>query len=142
MAGSLFNKTLKEIVRRMVPLATRLNENGVSLRFINYDGDSNYDDIKEGAIDAYMNTVRPCGGTLLGQALENKVVGPLVNSLNMGADLRPTLISIITDGEATDKDAVEATIKRCKQALVDKGIFNNRTYGMSCTYIQTNSARL
>jgi hypothetical protein len=132
MSGSLFNKTLKETVKRMIPLATRLNENAVSLRFINFPGDAGFDNINEGNVDQHLGLVRPNGGTYLGQALERKVVEPLVNSLNFGTGLRPTLVSIITDGEANDKDAVEATIQRCKQALVDKKMLNNRSAGMTC----------
>ena len=99
MAGSLFNKTLRELVHRIIPLATRLNENGVGLRFINYDGDANMDAIKEDQVDAILNGISPTGGTMIGAALDRKVVQPIITSLGLAASLNPLLVTIITDGE-------------------------------------------
>ncbi|KAF8251004.1 hypothetical protein K440DRAFT_659216, partial [Wilcoxina mikolae CBS 423.85] len=115
MAGALYNRILREAVQRLVPLATRLNENGVSLRFINFDGDGGFNDLKEDDVLARLDSVRPGGGTMIGAALDRKVVQPLVTSLDYAASIHPMLVSIITDGEANDEDAFERTILRCKQ---------------------------
>lgn len=99
MAGALFDKTLRELVHRIIPLATRLNENGVKLRFINFNGDANMDAIKEDQVDAILNGISPCGGTMIGAALDRKVVQPLITNLGVVASLNPMLVTIITDGE-------------------------------------------
>jgi hypothetical protein len=99
MAGALYQRVLREAVQRLVPLATRLNERGVSLRFINFNGDGNFNDLKEDDVMAKLDSVNPQGGTMIGAALDRKVVQPLVTSLDHAESIHPTLVSIITDGE-------------------------------------------
>ncbi|KAF8463916.1 hypothetical protein BDZ91DRAFT_296920 [Kalaharituber pfeilii] len=97
--GGLFHQTLKETVKRLVPLATRLNEDSVSLRFINFNGDSKMDQVRENKIDEILDGIKPFGGTMIGAALDRKVVQPLLDILKDGNALKPLLVSIITDGE-------------------------------------------
>lgn len=104
MAGNLFRQTLTETVLRLVPLATRLNEKGVSLRFINFPGDWGYDGLNVDDDEARLRAVTPMGGTWIGAALERKVVGPLIRQLDAGEQLSPLLVSIITDGEVIIND--------------------------------------
>ena len=97
--GTRWN-ALKETVERLLPIATRLNETGISLRFINSDpGEQRCSNL--GALEAnrVLQQVSPSGGTRLGQALNLKILRPLLRSMENTGTYDPVLISMITDGE-------------------------------------------
>jgi hypothetical protein len=93
---------LRKTVSRLVPIATRLNERGVKLRFINYNGDSGFNKLKQQDVERAIDTARPNGWTAIGTVLERKIVNPLLEKVNSSERMRcPLLINIITDGEVS-----------------------------------------
>lgn len=102
----------------MLPLATKLNKNGISLRFINFRDDFNFDNITDATLDTYMDKIKPRGSTKLGRALNEKVVTPLVDSLQFVETLRPTLVSIITDGEVSITKMIAQIINQKRNTML------------------------
>lgn len=101
MKGGRRWKTLKETVERLLPIATRLNEKGIALRFINSNCDS---DPKWTNMDAYtaeqeLELIKPSGSTNIGHALVTKIITPMLAEMKAKSTFDPILISIITDGE-------------------------------------------
>lgn len=93
---------MRETVRRLAPIATKLLENKVYLRFINYelDGSGNFDNIDPRYIGGLIDDVGVSGGTQIGTNLARKIVNRLIEELKSPSGLdRPVVVTIITDGE-------------------------------------------
>jgi len=94
------NDLLAETIYRILPVATRLNEAGVSLRFINYNLDKNFDDLTTPKqVQSALRMVQPAGTTRIGTVLKHKIVKPILTKARAGTLQSPVLVVIITDGE-------------------------------------------
>jgi hypothetical protein len=93
-------KLLAETVHRITPVATTLNEAGISLRFINYSRDGKFDDISQPKeVERTLRMVAPGGTTKIGTILRNKIIDPILEKARAGTLDAPVLVVIITDGE-------------------------------------------
>jgi len=94
---------LEETLKRVAKFATVLSEDGISIRFLNYDGDNNseFDNLaKVKDIDKKFARIQCVGSTKLGTILNNKIVEPMILSKAREKTLRkPVIVVIITDGE-------------------------------------------
>jgi hypothetical protein len=98
------NKLLHETVHLIMPVASRLNDVGVSLRFINYTKDGEFDRISTTEnIEKTLEMVAPRGATPIGTVLRKKIVDPILEKARAGKLVTPVLVVIITDGEVTKK---------------------------------------
>ncbi|KAI5789450.1 hypothetical protein FPQ18DRAFT_403311 [Pyronema domesticum] len=122
MAGSRY-RMLKETISRLVPIATRLNERGVGLRFINSSTDSAHNHLTQQQVEQAIDNAPPSGGTPIGTVLERKIINPLIMEMANTPMRTPLLVSIITDGEPSgeDRSALKNAIIRCKNTLQNAG---------------------
>lgn len=98
------NKTLQSIAH----WATKIEKDGISLRFLNNlkDDTGEFDCLKDAdQIDNVLSKVPIGGGTKLGTNLRVKVLKPLVEKATAakktGQMVKPRIIMIITDGEVS-----------------------------------------
>lgn len=94
-------KALKELVRRVTAITTKLDTGGIKLRFINFAEDGDFNDIRTPAeADQVISNVKFKGRrTEIGTGLENKILDPLLFAkVREGSLKRPLLITTITDG--------------------------------------------
>ncbi|KAH8821851.1 hypothetical protein F5884DRAFT_104391 [Xylogone sp. PMI_703] len=106
---------------RVAQIATFLQPQGISLRFLNskYDGDFNLL-VDENDIKSKMGKVEYGGPTKLGTILETKIVEPLViGKAKTGNLKKPLIIAIITDGCPNNEDvnSFQETVQNCKDKL-------------------------
>lgn len=96
------NKTLQGIAH----WATKIEKDGISLRFLNRvddekDSFNNLTDVDK--IDDLLSRIPRAGGTKLGTVLRKKILNPLADkaakSKKTGTMVKPRIIVIITDGE-------------------------------------------
>jgi hypothetical protein len=93
-------KLLTETVHRITPVATKLNEAGISLRFINYSRDGKFNDLSQSKeIERKLKLVAPGGTTKIGTMLQSKIIEPILEKAKAGTLDAPVLVVIITDGE-------------------------------------------
>lgn len=97
---------LKDTLRRVARFTTRLQTDGISIRFLNhnegygrrYDNLVDVDDISK-----KVDSVLFYGNTRLGQVLNDKIVKPMIiDKIIAGKLERPVFVVIITDGRVRD----------------------------------------
>jgi hypothetical protein len=90
---------LQETLRRVAEFATKLQPSGISIRFINFNRDGDFDNLTEVDDVAAKSHIDYSGNTRIGQMLQFKVVGPLLRRANSNSLKKPVIVAIITDGE-------------------------------------------
>ena len=94
---------LEETLKRVATFATVLSEDGISIRFLNYEKDKNseFDNLtRVSDIDETFARIQCVGDTKLGTILNTKIVEPMILSKAREKTLRkPVIVVIITDGE-------------------------------------------
>lgn len=101
---------LKDTLQRVVKFATILQPEGISLRFLNYSNDRDFNDLKEEKdIMSIVNSVNVSNGTPLGENLDTKIVRPMIIDKAVAGCLeKPVIVVIITDGEASYPDSLNS----------------------------------
>jgi uncharacterized protein YegL len=96
---------LQETVKNVAELATKLDPSGISIRFLNYDQDTNFDNLTS-VDDIQLKTkiVPYSGDTRLGQKLQTKIVNHITERARNNALVKPVIVAIITDGEVRQID--------------------------------------
>ncbi|KAI5793362.1 hypothetical protein FPQ18DRAFT_258461 [Pyronema domesticum] len=136
--GNRYN-LLSETVRRIVPVATKLNECGISLRFINYTQDQEFNKISEAKdADRKLAAVKPRGTTKIGTVLRTKIINPVLEKARTGKLVMPVLVVIITDGEPSYElpDTMKKAILYCKQSLEEIQTTKGHVYGGAAVVFQ------
>lgn len=92
---------MKKVVKRIVNIATKIDPEGISIRFMNARDDSRYDHIcRTSESQEIMRKVRFGGLTPLGEMLRKKILDPMVyDAVRSNNMTRPLLVSVITDGK-------------------------------------------
>lgn len=91
---------LQETVKNVAELATRLEPSGISIRFLNYDQDWDFNNLTSVAdIEQKTKMVLYDGDTRLGQQLQAKIVSPILQKARNGSLRKPVIVAIVTDGE-------------------------------------------
>jgi hypothetical protein len=105
---------LKQVVKTIGFWSSLMDADGVVVRFINSMAEGN--GISNAAeIDGIFRTVRPSGGTPLGEQLEQKIIRKIVVPVIQSQEIqRPVLVLNITDGTPTNSEAVKQTILNCR----------------------------
>ncbi|KAF8243660.1 hypothetical protein K440DRAFT_589376, partial [Wilcoxina mikolae CBS 423.85] len=134
-------KLLAETVHRITPVATKLNEAGISLRFINYsrDIDGRFDDLsQQKEIESKLKLVAPGGTTKIGTMLRSKIIEPILEKAKAGTLVAPVLVVIITDGEPSREplDSLKKAILHCKNSLAEIETSKGHVYGHSTVVFQ------
>jgi len=123
---------LKKTAKHVATIANALKETsnhvgGLSIRFINYSGDSHMNNIGTVAgVEQALSNVYASGATEIGTQLRRKVLQPFIVDVleRPGGKLdKPFLITIITDGEPAgeSRDTLKNTVLWCKQYMEQKG---------------------
>ncbi|KAF8534502.1 hypothetical protein BDD12DRAFT_983821 [Trichophaea hybrida] len=132
-------KLLAETVHRITPVATKLNEAGISLRFINYSRDGKFNDLsKPKEIERKLKMVAPGGTTKIGTMLRSKIIEPILEKAKAGTLDAPVLVVIITDGEPSREplDSLKNAILHCKNSLAQIEDSKGHVYGHSAVVFQ------
>jgi hypothetical protein len=97
---------LQDTLQRVTKFATILQPEGISLRFLNYGNDGDFDGLKEEKdIMSIVKSVNASNGTPLGEKLHKKIVQPMIIDKAIAGCLeKPVIVVIITDGEASYPD--------------------------------------
>ena len=105
---------LKQVVKTIGFWSSLMDADGVVVRFINSNVEGN--GISNAAeIDGIFRTVRPSGGTPLGEQLDQKIIRKIVVPVIQSQQLqRPVLILNITDGVPSNSVSVKQTILNCR----------------------------
>jgi hypothetical protein len=91
---------LQETVKNVAKFAIQLEPSGISIRFLNYDQDTNFDNLTDlNDIEGKTKMVQYDGDTRLGQKLQSKVLRPIIKKANDNVLHKPVIVAIITDGE-------------------------------------------
>ena len=96
--------TLQDTLRRVAHFATILEPNGISVRFLNYQGArGEFDDLKSAEeIERKIAKVPFDGGTRLGEVLADDIVQPMIiEKVSKGIFRKPLFVVIITDGQVS-----------------------------------------
>lgn len=94
---------LKDTLNRVAEIATLLEPSGISIRLLNYDGDSHFDSLASMSdITRKINSVDFDGCTRLGNVLDSKIIQPLIIQKARSGTLRkPVVVVVIPDGEVS-----------------------------------------
>lgn len=99
-------QALNQTLQSVAHWATRIEKDGISLRFLNGNQERNglYDGLTDlNKIDDLISKVVIRGNTRLGSMLNDKVVSPLVKKAarrkQTKEQIKPRIVMIITDGE-------------------------------------------
>jgi hypothetical protein len=105
---------LKQVVKTIGFWSSLMDADGVVVRFINSMQEGN--GISNSAeIDNIFRTVRPSGGTPLGEQLDHKIIRKIVVPVIQSQEIeRPVLILNITDGTPSNSNYVKQTILNCR----------------------------
>jgi hypothetical protein len=105
---------LKQVVKTIGFWSSLMDADGVVVRFINSMQEGN--GISNSAeIDGIFRTVRPSGGTPLGEQLDAKIIRKIVIPVIQSQEIqRPVLILNITDGTPSNSNSVKQTILNCR----------------------------
>jgi len=104
------SELLAETVLRILPVATRLNKAGVSLRFINSTSDEGFNGLTSSeVVEDTLRISQPWGTTMIGTVLRNKIVNPILARARTNRLLSPVLVVIITDGEVRPRTGVNSS---------------------------------
>jgi hypothetical protein len=93
---------LQDTLERVANFATILNPQGISIRFLNHEGDGSghFDRLRTVEDIKKMANVPCSGSTRLGGVLNEKIVTPMIlEKAAKGALKKPVIVVIITDGE-------------------------------------------
>ena len=97
---------LQETIKRVSEFANYLEPSGMSIRFLNFDGDENFDNLAD--VDDIMQKVQMVnydGNTKLGQRLQMKIVSPMIlQKVDNNTFQKPLIVAVITDGEVSLSD--------------------------------------
>ncbi|KAI9861884.1 MAG: hypothetical protein M1813_004952 [Trichoglossum hirsutum] len=108
---------LVNTIRQVATFATVLEPSGITVRFVNHDEDSTFDNMVDvGDIIAKVRKVDFRGDTKLGTMLDRKVVQPMIIQRAKERTLKkPVIVVIITDGEPSENPQIIGdTIYDCK----------------------------
>lgn len=98
-------KALRETVHNIAKVANKLEPLGLSVRFLNFDGDEdgNFDNLNDlDDIDRKVAMINSNGGcTMLGIELHQKVVRHIVKKAKEKVLKKPVIVAVITDGEVS-----------------------------------------
>ncbi|KAF3907799.1 hypothetical protein ABW21_db0205553 [Orbilia brochopaga] len=112
--------SLKITLGTVAEIATLIEPSGISIRFLNYRKDQDWNKLKKTSeINTRLKRVPWAGATKLGQVLDKKVVQPLViNKIKEGTFKKPLVVIIITDGKPEKEPAgtFNRTIMNCKNS--------------------------
>ena len=105
---------LKQVVKTIGFWSSLMDADGVVVRFINSMVEGN--GISNSAeIDGIFRTVRPSGGTPLGEQLDAKIIRKIVVPVIQSQEIqRPVLVLNITDGTPSNSNSVKQTILNCR----------------------------
>lgn len=105
---------LKQVVKTIGFWSSLMDADGVVVRFINSAVEGN--GISNSAeIDNIFRTVRPSGGTPLGEQLDQKIIRKIVVPVIQSQEIqRPVLVLNITDGVPSNSNTVKQTILNCR----------------------------
>ena len=105
---------LKQVVKTIGFWSSLMDADGVVVRFINSMQEGN--GISNSAeIDNIFRSVRPSGGTPLGEQLDAKIIRKIVVPVIQSQEIqRPVLVLNITDGTPSNSNAVKQTILNCR----------------------------
>ena len=96
---------LKDTLQRVATFATILSTEGISIRFLNYNGDGNgdFDNLRTvQSIAEKIENIQCSRDTQLGTILEKKIVKPMILDKAFAGKLKkPIIVGIITDGEVS-----------------------------------------
>jgi hypothetical protein len=95
-------EALVKTLQSVADWATRLEPQGISLRFLNYkkDGDGDFDNLADlEKIKDMVHYAQPHGPTKLGTILEEKILNPIALKATRERLKKPLIGVIITDGE-------------------------------------------
>jgi hypothetical protein len=96
---------LLDTVKRVTQFATLLCPDGISVRVLNYDEDTDgrWDNLKTvGEVTRKTNTIPLRGETHLGTVVHKKILKPMILSKAKLRSLKkPVIVHIITDGEVS-----------------------------------------
>jgi hypothetical protein len=96
---------LQETVKNVAKFATQLEPSGISIRFLNYDQDTNFDNLTDlNDIECKTKKIFYNGDTRLGQKLQSKVISPIVKKAKANVLRKPVIVALITDGEVRPGD--------------------------------------
>jgi hypothetical protein len=97
--------SLKITLQRVARIATTLQPEGISIRFLNYPGDSDFDNLTTPQeVGSIIDRVSARGPTPLGGMLNQKVVQPLIIKKAVEDRLdKPVIVVIITDGKVRSR---------------------------------------
>eukprot|EP00668_Euglena_longa_P048361 GGOE01065429.1.p1 GENE.GGOE01065429.1~~GGOE01065429.1.p1 ORF type:complete len:456 (+),score=76.94 GGOE01065429.1:60-1427(+) len=130
MQGDNWNSDLKTIVQRASGVSMLFDADGISVRFMNGQGDR--DNVRsETDVTALFNNAKPCGLTPIGTSLRTKVLNPFLQYIrNAGPDrtrIKPMLVITVTDGEpqGEDRGTLFTVIKECRASLNSLGFSGN-----------------
>lgn len=122
---------LKIVLSRTVSVATMFDEDGISVRFMNdvpKIHPRELDGIKtEKQVDDLMFRTDFGGATPMGEKLQEKILGPLLEKARSRQLSKPILVITITDGRPTDppnKD-IRAVIKAASEELARQDIYGS-----------------
>ena len=105
---------LKQVIKTIGFWSSLMDADGVVVRFINSMVEGN--GISNSAeIDNIFRSVRPSGGTPLGEQLDTKIIRKIVVPVIQSQEIqRPVLILNITDGTPSNSNSVKQTILNCR----------------------------
>lgn len=91
---------VKDLVSRVAKITTMLDTNGIKVRFINFEGDGDYNNVRNLAeVEDMISRVPFEGYTPIGTKLQSKILDPLLFANTRTQSLKkPLLITTITDG--------------------------------------------
>ena len=99
---------LQETIKRVSEFATYLEPSGMSIRFLNFEQDENFNNLAD--VNDIMQKVQMIdyeGNTRLGQWLQIKIVGPMILQKAENNTLqKPVIVAVITDGEVSLSDTL------------------------------------
>ncbi|KAH8154989.1 uncharacterized protein LAJ45_01522 [Morchella importuna] len=132
-SGSMNNGSrihdMKKVVKRIVNIATKIDPEGISIRFMNARDDSRHDHIcRTSESREIMRKVTFGGLTPLGEMLRKKILNPMVyDAVRSNNMTRPLLVSVITDGKPYKErvDTFKEEILECRRFLLRKGFPEN-----------------
>ena len=105
---------LKQVVKTIGFWSSLMDADGVVVRFINSMVEGNGIS-KSAEIDGIFRTIRPSGGTPLGEQLDAKIIRKIVVPVIQSQEIqRPVLVLNITDGTPSNANAVKQTILNCR----------------------------
>ncbi|OQV04219.1 hypothetical protein CLAIMM_09135 [Cladophialophora immunda] len=109
---------LQETVKSVAKFATILEPSGMSVRFINFKEDGQFNNLTD--VDDIMQKVQMVdysGNTRLGQRLRMKIVDPMIlEKADTNSLKKPVIVAVVTDGEPTVEPptTLGETMKTCK----------------------------